>query len=322
MIILGAGLAGTLAGALEPSATIFEREEEGKLVEHRAVLRFRDNKIAEALGIPFKRVTVYKAVWDQGRAQNWVSPAQMNAYSRKVTGGFSARSIQDLSTATRFIGPTDLHAILAGMCRDRIKWRAPAQTISRTALSIYGHGTFTRHEPIINTIPMHILMDMLDPELQLPQMEAAIGDIAAQKIHVERWCCPASDVHQTIYFPDPLTPVYRATLTGRDLIIEAMKVPGPGHTIEAMEAFGLTPHDMEGDAPHIQSQRFGKIVPLPATIRKRILLQLTLDYGIYSLGRFATWRNILLDDVYEDFFKIRAMIGLGTYDLIRTMNHH
>ncbi len=49
--------------------------------------------------------------------------------------------------------------------------------------------------------------------------------------------------------------------------------------------------------------------------RKALLHHLTITHGIYSLGRFATWRNILLDDVYEDVFAIRKMIHQSHYDV-------
>jgi len=39
---------------------------------------------------------------------------------------------------------------------------------------------------------------------------------------------------------------------------------------------------------------------------------------VYSLGRFALWQNLLMDDVFDDLGKIRNMISLASeYDLLR-----
>ena len=37
-------------------------------------------------------------------------------------------------------------------------------------------------------------------------------------------------------------------------------------------------------------------------------------YGIYSLGRHATWRKILLDDVVGDIERIQSMMKTSAYD--------
>ena len=46
--------------------------------------------------------------------------------------------------------------------------------------------------------------------------------------------------------------------------------------------------------------------------------KMTVDHGVYSLGRFATWRNILLDDVVKDIDVIKSMMGQDKYGLIRS----
>ena len=54
--------------------------------------------------------------------------------------------------------------------------------------------------------------------------------------------------------------------------------------------------------------------PIDNKARKSFMLKLTLEHNIYSVGRFACWKNILLDDVYDDSFTIRAMINSDPYD--------
>jgi len=51
-------------------------------------------------------------------------------------------------------------------------------------------------------------------------------------------------------------------------------------------------------------EKYGKIIPIMSSVRHALLLSISAQFGIYSLGRFATWRNILLDDVIHDAQRI------------------
>ncbi len=112
--------------------------------------------------------------------------------------------------------------------------------------------------------------------------------------------------------------MYRATLTGDELIIELTEkgILRTHQYLEVLGAFGLRQPYVEMLNHHKQS--LGKIVPLPAEQRKALLLRITTEHGVFSMGRFACWRNILLDDCFNDFFKIREMMTLSNYDLLRT----
>ena len=82
---------------------------------------------------------------------------------------------------------------------------------------------------------------------------------------------------------------------------------------EVLESFGL-------NLNHIQQiddveQKYGKISEIDERTRKGLLYELTARHGIYSLGRFATWRNILLDDVVDDIAAIKKMAAMSNYDL-------
>jgi hypothetical protein len=65
------------------------------------------------------------------------------------------------------------------------------------------------------------------------------------------------------------------------------------------EDFGL-PYDsvMEWEEPAVQ--KYGKLSPIDEQKRRAFILAMTDQYRVYSLGRFATWRQILLDDVVKD----------------------
>ena len=306
MIIIGAGLAGCLAGALHPNARIFEAESQLP-ANHRAVLRFRDDKIAQALGIPFRRVRVHKSIVVQGRHIDRANPEVMNMYSRKVAGRAMERSIADIEPVDRFVAPSDFHEQLATKCIGRIEFGHPITSLNRDEINNLNR----RDIPVISTIPMPRMLNLLGIQHH--------HEFKFEPIFVERWHVPDCDVHQTIYFPGDETPVYRATLTGSDLIVEcAEEYPGCVDIRYVQAAFGL--REVELQTCERQSQRYGKIVPIATEERKRFLLRMTMEHNVYSLGRFACWRNILLDDVYEDFFRVRRMAALGTYDLIRSQS--
>jgi hypothetical protein len=118
-------------------------------------------------------------------------------------------------------------------------------------------------------------------------------------------------VYQTIYFPDPEQPVYRASITDDLLIVESTREPDILEMNNVMEAFGI--YTLNDDLGRVE-QRYGKIVPLPTEPRRALLTRLTTQHSIYSLGRFATWRNVLLDDVVADLAVIRRLLRASEYD--------
>jgi hypothetical protein len=107
-------------------------------------------------------------------------------------------------------------------------------------------------------------------------------------------------------------------MTGDLLMIESVSAAEQDWNIkEAIAAFGFNPGECEPRGSYLQQR--GKILPVPGELRRSLLLRLTRDFHIYSLGRYACWRNILLDDVYEDYFRIRRMMKLGEYNHIKGM---
>jgi hypothetical protein len=57
-----------------------------------------------------------------------------------------------------------------------------------------------------------------------------------------------------------------------------------------------------------KEQDYGKIVPIDEYERQKFILWATDNWNIYSLGRYATWRQILLDDVMKDIGVITKFI--------------
>jgi len=127
-----------------------------------------------------------------------------------------------------------------------------------------------------------------------------------------------------MYYPDPALPVYRASVMGDVLSIEMVQdmLSVPLNMIpELVEAQNLVTMVLDSlgiDAKDVtkldEGSQLGKIsYAVDDRVRKNWILKLTLDHGIYSLGRFALWKNILQDDVYEDSMKIRSFIESGTH---------
>jgi branched-subunit amino acid ABC-type transport system permease component len=65
------------------------------------------------------------------------------------------------------------------------------------------------------------------------------------------------------------------------------------------------------DITHKQS--YGKIAPIDEQFRRFVVEHLSQKHSIYSLGRFATWRNILLDDVLKDLQVIKKLMNADLY---------
>ena len=305
--IVGAGLAGLLAAHAWPQARLFESSGEPKQ-EHKALLRFRSDAVARLTGVDFRPVTVRKGIWLGGK---FVQPSigTANLYAAKVTGALTGdRSIWNLAAAERFIAPETFYEELLENVGGRITWSHPFDFCSE-------------EPPIVSTAPLGLVAEqmgiLLPPELVFQR--AAID--------VSRYRVRGADVFQTIYFPDPETLVYRASITGSMLIVERMWVQSVqekllGHRLAASAeesqeditmvaaAFGINSLDPI-DRVH---QKYGKIVPIEEAARKALLHTLTRGHGIFSLGRFATWRNVLLDDVVQDIAVVRRLMRASPYE--------
>lgn len=294
-IIIGAGLAGLIAAHAWPQCRVLEvapRPTSG----HQALLRFRTDAVARLTGIDFRKVRVHKAIWSEGRYTPTTIRAA-NMYSAKVLGRLAGdRSIWNLDPVDRYIAPDDFHAQLLAAVGDRVEWGAEADFRPIGA-------------PYISTAP-------------LPTVLASVGCESPEifrraPITVVKFAIEGADVFQTVYFPDAETPMYRASITGSTLIVEAMDTPVALHDwlprakVLMQRAFGICIEQMRYLSA--VEQRYGKIVPLEDVARKRLLFALTQQHDIYSLGRFATWRNILLDDVVDDIAVIKRLLRSDAY---------
>ena len=293
MNIIGAGLTGLIAAYAFKDAVIHEYLKEPKV--HKAVLRFRTEEVSKLTGIPFKKVLVHKAVAVSG---NFVTPniRHMNHYSLKVTGGYSERSIGNLEPAIRYIAPVDFHQQMLEHHKDRIFYESDVPLTEMTT-------------PMISTLPLSVLVDKFKLDAQLPK-EA----LASAPIYVTTATVGHCDLYQTVYFPEFDTPIYRASITGNQIIIESMQPITNDDARKVVDTFGLSGGSVHAIGMFNMEQKIGKFEPLEEEYRKQLMYDITTSLGIYSLGRHATWRKILLDDVVQDINQIQRMIKTSAYD--------
>lgn len=322
MIILGAGLAGCIAGHLFPGSLLLERGKREEVGAHKALLRFRSDAISRITGIPFRKVQVHKAVvygsdyWDGGRD---VPIVLQNMYSRKVTGTLSSRSIWNLEAVTRYVAPEDFHERMVKQLEVLFDWDVDIVSgllvngHRKNAGSLGVHCGYERepNDALLSTLPLPVMLGLAQIERHLVDEKTFVR----QPIDVQRWKVKNCDLFQTIYFPDPSYPIYRASITGDTLIVESMHSGATTNlrmVMEVLTAFGLTWDDTESIGT-VNKQEYGKILPLADDARHHILMELTRLHRVYSLGRFATWRNVLLDDLPQDADRIRELIGMSEY---------
>lgn len=309
VIIIGAGLAGLLTACKIGHAEIYEK---GKQIEqHKALLRFRDESVSHLTGIPFRAVTVRKGIHFKGVTHNACNPAFANSYAKKVTGKIAAdRSIWNLDTVVRYIAPEDFYAQLVHRFSSRIEFESPIHGIAPAAERGKDHA-------IINTAPLPVIMRACG----LAQGALPEALFESSPIEVLRYRLPkGTDVFQTLYFPEDDVRTFRASITGDMLIIEQKKSPDTPHKrySELVElgyvcaAFGLNAVDDLTEIERVD-QRYGKIIELPRESREAILHELTRDFNVFSIGRFATWRNILLDDVVKDIEVVQRLMAASSY---------
>lgn len=295
--IVGAGLAGLTAGYAFPGAPIREAAPRAH-TPHRAVLRFRTDALSRLTGIPFRPVRVHKGIWANGgyRAPD-ISIA--NRYAIKCLGAaVGDRSIWRIDPVDRWVAPEDLLERMLDHLSGRVAFESPFDF----ARWVEVRRSASDRRSIISTAPLNVaLSGALGVELPL----------ARAAIWTRRYRVHGADAHQTVYFPEPHLATYRASLTGDLLIIEQRANLSPADAAHEAEVV-LRAMALEGqsvDPVDSGEQRYGKIMPLPQDERRAWLARLTMEAGVLSLGRFATWRNVLLDDVVQDCDVIRRMLA-------------
>ena len=294
--IVGAGLSGLIAASMmrDSCHAIFEQQT-SLPNNHSALLRFKTSVVGDAVGIPFRKVKVMKAV------DKWSNPvADALSYSLKATGKAELRSVTTAAgeIEERYIAPDDFIARLANQVGSRICY---GWTMKDCLRSMEEHDDIS----IISTIPMPTLMEALGwPDA--PSFGSISGDVITCDLPPTK-----VNVCVTVYVPAPYKMPYRVSVTDSRLIIEISDCTtgdGVGHiwiegvisdSLEVLGLLSLKEYVMEH---HVRKRmKYAKITPIDERVRKRFIMWASSEHRIFSLGRFATWRpGLLLDDIVND----------------------
>jgi len=308
LLILGAGLSGVIAaGAVRADdVTILEEKRKGSsgLNDHFAIMRFRDQNIGRYLGCYLEEIIVRKSVLrDDGSISDVATIRESNQYSLKLYGDLSQRSLSELGFYKRFILTEDI-----SLSEKTVHYGSKVKSISEGREVMTENGETFKYDICISTIPMAYTLALCGL--------SSSDEFSFESKRVAVWRADlkfSSTVHQTLYLPSPSLKAYRATIEGQSLIVEYIPEEGQGsleHELEAiMCGFGIGTGDFKDE--RVLEQKLGKLIPIPDDLRKSIILKLTDDFNIYSLGRHAIWKSIRTDQLIKDIERIKEMINVG-----------
>jgi hypothetical protein len=305
LVILGAGLAGTIASSAFRgyNPTVYEAKPDvGALDNHKAVMRIRDPEVGNLLGCNLKPIKATKEVWFKGQLHQQASIQMNNLYSQKAYGCIGRRSLNSLGTVDRYLIEGTVKPVHCEY--GKVVTHIDAGKIH---FSTGSHRTKSMYDICISTIPMPTLLMTLYGEYSDVFKTEEIY-VCEYKLYDIK-----STVHQTIYFPEEQYPMYRATLQNDKLIVEAIEGFGEQHEGIIAEAFGLKRTDFSHESD--TTQKAGKLIPIDEDVRLSTIYKLTNDHNIYSFGRYAIWKAIRTDHLLKDIDLIKRMMNAKTkYD--------
>jgi hypothetical protein len=311
MVIIGGGLAGAMAfnyfRRFNPE--LYEAKKEPE--KHRAILRIKDSQVGVILGCPMKEIEAERTAYYGGKLNSKANITASNQYSIKVSDSIKKRSISNLGKVKRFImdGKINLKGSVFG---------AKLYRMTEVGKMLYFSGNsskqncFVNYDICINTIPLPSLLQI--GGINLSEKFDLQNTFKSQQIFVLSYGISIDvDVCQTIYFPEPEYNIYRASIENKRLIIESVDLePNIDEIMLVEKLFGLNLFNVTIFKDGCLSiLPFGKIINMDNDIRRLIILKLTERYNIYSLGRYATWKSIRLDDLVSDLKRIENMIAVS-----------
>lgn len=311
--ILGAGMAGLLAANMMRRKKPLVVEAKADLPDlHKAVLRFRNTSVSDVTGIPFEKIRVDKSMMTERGFVNQPTVFDANNYSLKATGGLENRSVWNLEKSQRYLAPDNFVELMASSTKINFGIKIGLGDLK----SFKEEGDLT-----ISTIPMPIMMGIVGWDSFI-DFKANCKPIWVLRATLKR---PLSKIHQTIYNTDISTAWYRGSIHRGDLMIECDVDPT---TISdyVVESFikclcNLPMKEVVLTEPTCHMQPLGKILSIDEQQRKDFIWHLTQEYNIYSLGRFATWRNLLLDSIVSDVRVIEKLSGTSHYNHNQKQNN-
>jgi len=291
--IIGGGLSGVFAAqALSHyDITIFEPNDIGG--SHSAILRTRDKRFAEMINAEPSPVKVIKAIWKDGEFVN-LTPAIANEYSRKVTGKLEYRSICNVDPVDRYVLDSDW----ARRCMTYLERHTNVIREFVDSKKLFELIEKDTNGPVISTIPLPALLGLMTDigfDFDLDKDDFDFRPVYTSNVDLGE----SVNLHQTVYIPQENIPMYRLSISGRNLIAE-------GSSQFFIEEYAKIINHIFGIDINFRSCKrsklpFGKMVPVDDVARKELLAYLTRRFNIYSFGRYACWKpKLMLDDLVDD----------------------
>jgi len=311
VIIIGAGLSGCLASnTLDKNkwdVEVYDSSDGsgGPLAHHKAIMRLREKAIGDAFGLSLRKITVWKGIYFRGEFYDRYMPNVNNLYSKKVLGYVGERSLGALGKVDRYTFPAGATIVPAGKVFYSYKLIAvePGRLIFQTPEG----EKEVFYDFCISTIPLVVLAPLCG-------FACSPEEIRARPIYLARCGLKIpSDVFQTFYVPEEKYKIYRASVDGDRLIFEAVAPLGPEDVYAEItelteELFGLG-KEIDCDSFTFHKQDLGKIIE-NREVSNAAVWWFTDKFKIYSLGRFALWRPLRMDQVFKDMRIITKMISL------------
>lgn len=316
--IIGSGIAGTLAfHALKKFTPVCidprSKPSDGILGLHPAVMRLRDNKVAELIDADYKEIIVSKGVWvggvEDGKLVGVSDLRLNNLYSQKLYGEIGRRSLLSIKEESRFLLTDGYPA------PDNAIWDSYVESVSNGVIRIRNRLTGklfeAKYKYIISTIPIPVLNSIVSPSIpdfSEDQFQSNKVDVLRGRLSI------SSSVHQTIYFPELDTPIYRITVQNQDIIVEAN---APDFRVKKLisVSFGI-PEKFIDLNDQWDEMRIGKIKKADEDTRLRSIMWLTDYHGIFSFGRHAVWKPLRTDHLIQDIEKIKRIISANKIETI------
>lgn len=303
LIIIGAGMAGLLAGNILRRTPLQIVEKQPQLPNnHHAVLRFRTTKVSEQVHVPFRQVTVFKGIDEHDP----IKAAMRYAY--KVTGNYEVRSLINLEPSRRYIAPPDLISQMA-------EGLDIAYGVDGLAYCSPDKREEMKMSPLISTLPMPMLMDALEYGGERPDFRHFSGYVINARIQ-------NCDMYATRYYTEEDISLYRASITSDQLIMEYVGDDERHDPLSdlpfVLENFGIWEEDV-CDVTRPKANKYSKIAALSERDRalaREFMFWASTNWNVFSLGRFAKWQaGLLMDDVVQDVMKIERWINSSLYEL-------
>ena len=300
IVVLGAGIAGCIAyhAFRSENVSIIEAKPQNDTIPtHKALMRLRDPEVARFLGADCREIEIEKGIFYQGE---FVEPNILmnNLYSMKLYDEIGKRSILKPGSSKRYVLNNGFPA------PENIMWDSKVKRI-KEGLIILEDDTRIPYDYCISTLPMCVTQGLMKYNLAGVDLK-----FEAKEIHIRRYEIDTpSCVNQTIYYPDPKVPLYRATLQDSLIIAELSKKMKPGEKEEMeltiFKSFGIYASVLKLISE--STMPLGKIKVLEEHTRLQYILWLTDNLNIFSFGRFAIWKPIRTDHLIGDIEKIKRI---------------